>query len=61
MILKLAKRSHLEHDPVEPCDEMNFELVHCVSKVRNETPLLDDNFGIQVEDSYRLKRRVEMY
>ena len=61
MILKLAKRSFLKHDPVEPCDEMNFELVHCVSKTRNEEPLLDDKFGIQVEDSYRLRRLVEMY
>ena len=60
-ILKLSKRYYLEHDPAEPCDEMNFQLVHCVSKVRNEEPFIDDVTGVQIEDCYYLRRCVEMY
>ena len=40
---------------------MNFELVHCISKVRTGEPFIDDVIGIQIEDSYRLRRKVEMY
>ena len=50
-----------KHDPREPYDDMNFELVHCVGKVRNDELLTDHDFGVEVADSYGLYRTVEMY
>ena len=40
---------------------MNFELVHCIGKARNIEPIVDDGLKIVVQDSYRLRRYVEMY
>ena len=56
-----AAGSVKKHDPREPFEDMNFELVHCVGKVRNDEILEDDDFKIQAEDSYRMWRSVEMY
>ena len=56
-----AAGSVKKHDPKEPYEDMNFELVHCVGKVRNDEILEDDDFKIQCEDSYRMWRSVEMY
>ena len=35
--------------------------MHCRSKTWNEEEIVDDDFKIGVEDSYRLERVVEMY
>ena len=48
-------------DPQKPSEDMNFELVHCVGKVRNDQILMDDDFKIHCKDSYRMWRSVEMY
>ena len=40
---------------------MNFKLVHCVGKVRNDEILEDGDFKIHCKDSYKLWRSVEMY
>ena len=40
---------------------MNFELVHCVGKVRNDQLIEDPDFGVTCNDGYRLYRSVEMY
>jgi len=39
----------------------NFKLVHTSGKSENKTELVDNEFGIVAENSYRLKRIVEMY
>lgn len=57
-------RAQKECQTVEPesvNSDMNFKLVHLNGKTVNETELEDLNFGITVENSYRLKRIVEVY
>ena len=39
----------------------NFKLVHLQGKTVNETEIVDNEFGVSVENSYRLKRVVEVY
>ena len=53
-----AAGSVKKHDPREPFEDMNFELVHCVGKVRNDETLEDPDFQIHCEDSYRMYRSV---
>ena len=57
--MKAADESVKKHDPREPYEEMNFELVYCVGKVRNDYRIEDNDFKIFCEDSYRLHRTVE--
>lgn len=46
----------------ESVDDTNeFELVHMTGTAINMVELLDSEFGIKVPNSYRLKRKVEMY
>ena len=61
LIHQAASGNVKKHDPREPYDDMNFELVHCVGKARNDELLTDHDFGVEVADSYRLYRAVEMY
>ena len=43
-------------------DEANeLELVHVTGTSTNTTDMTDEDFGIVAHDSYRLKRKVEMY
>ena len=39
----------------------NFKLVHVTGKTENKTDLVDNDFGVTAENSYRLIRSVEMY
>ncbi len=38
-----------------------FKLVHLSGKTKNKADLQDLDFGVVAKDSYRLKRKVEMY
>ena len=38
-----------------------FELVHLTGTAVNNTEIVDNDFGIVAHNSYRLKRRVEMF
>jgi hypothetical protein len=57
--MKAADQTVKKHDPREPYEEMNFELVYCVGKVRNDYRIEDNDFKIFCEDGYRLHRTVE--
>jgi len=48
-------------DPNKPNSEHNNKLVHISGKTSNETNLCDRDFSVVAQDSYRLKRKVEMY
>lgn len=39
----------------------NFKLVHVSGKTENKTDLVDNDFGVTAENSYRLIRSVEMH
>ena len=41
--------------------ENNFKLIHVTGKTENKTDLVDNDFGVSIENSYRLKRKVEVY
>ena len=42
-------------------DANELELVHMTGTAINMVELVDQDFGIKVPNSYRLKRKVEMY
>lgn len=42
-------------------EDNNYKLVHTGGKAINNTELVDNQFGVSVENSYRLKRIVEVY
>ena len=45
----------------EPDDANDFKLVHMTGVAVPKETITDKDFGIEVENSYRLKRKVEMY
>ena len=48
-------------DPDDPDDANEFELVHLSGTSENQVEIVDNDFGIVANNSYRLKRRVEMF
>ena len=48
-------------DCEDPDDANEFELVHLTGTTVNKLEIVDNEFGITVNNSYRLKRKVEMY
>lgn len=44
-----------------PEDENEFELVHMSGEAVNNTEIVDNDFGIIAHNSYRLRRKVEMF
>ena len=48
-------------DPDNPLDTHTNGLVHISGTTHNDTNLCDRDFGVVAQDSYRLKRKVEMY
>ena len=49
----------VDADDVDDANEL--ELIHISGTTTNTTDLVDEDFGIVAHDSYRLKRKVEMY
>lgn len=49
----------VEADDVDEANE--YELVHIKGTTTNSTDISDNDFGIVAHNSYRLKRKVEMY
>ena len=45
----------------EPDDANDFKLVHMTGDAVTKETMVDKDFAIEVENSYRLKRKVEMY
>ena len=57
-----ARNACIKIDPIQPINEEHeFQLVHMSGKVHNEVNLCDRDFGVVAQDSYRLKRKVEMF
>ena len=48
-------------DPKNPKQQHSKKLVHITGKTHNDTNLCDIDFGVIAQDSYRLKRKVEMF
>jgi len=48
-------------DCEDPDEQNEFELVHSTGISVNKDEVVDNDFGIVARDSYRLKRKVEMY
>jgi len=44
-----------------PTDEQNFKLIYASHEIKNETIIKDKDFKVEVKDSVKLKRHVEMY
>ena len=45
----------------EPDDANDLKLVHMTGEAVTKETMVDKDFAIEVENSYRLKRKVEMY
>ena len=45
----------------DPDDANEYELVHMTGTSVNAVEIVDNDFGIVAHNSYRLKRKVEMY
>ena len=48
-------------DPVRPEEKNENKLVHLKGVAQNKAELSDLDFGVVAQDSYRLRRKVEMY
>jgi hypothetical protein len=47
-------------DPKRVSSSGNYQLVHCNGKSRTNMPISDDRFGMNIANSIRMTRRVEM-
>lgn len=56
-----AEKDVKEVTPEATSNDNNFKLVHLKGKSHNDTEIVDNEFGVSVENSYRLKRVVEVY
>jgi len=56
-----AEKEIITVDCNDATAENNFKLIHVTGKTENKTDLVDNDFGVSIENSYRLKRRVEVY
>lgn len=56
-----AEKEVVGADATNINDENNFKLVHVMGKSFNKTDLVDNQFQVTAENSYRLKRTVEVY
>ena len=60
-LIKRARKACTSSDPNSPLDENEFKLVHVSGRTQNKVDLSDHDFGVVAQDSYRLKRKVEMF
>ena len=56
-----AAKECLTINPKELNEIYNNKLVHVTGKTENKAAIVDQDFGVSVDQSYRLRRRVEMY
>lgn len=56
-----ARKACIPADCNNPKDELMYKLIHITGTTSNNTNLCDRDFGVVAQDSYRLKRKVEMY
>ena len=48
-------------DCAQPDEANDFELVHMTGNTVNGEEIMDPDFGVSVQNAYRLTRKVEMY
>ena len=56
-----GRKAVMTVNPEEPDDANDFKLVHMTGEAVTKETMADKDFAIEVENSYRLKRKVEMY
>ena len=59
--MELGKQAVKTVDCDDPDDANEYELVHMTGTTENAVEIVDNDFGIIAHNSYRLKRKVEMY
>ena len=59
--IELGKEAVRTVDNDDPDDANEFELVHLTGASVNSVEIVDNDFGIVAHNSYRLKRKAEMY
>ena len=59
--MELGKQAVKTVDCDDPDDANEYELVHMTGTSVNAVEIVDNEFGIVAHNSYRLKRKVEMY
>lgn len=61
-LLKHAREVCVDLDPnAAPEESKNFKLVYASGETRNEATVLDEEFDVEVENSVKIVRLVEMY
>lgn len=60
-LISHARKACISVDSDCPSEENKGKLVHIKGTTYNNTNLCDKDFGVVAQDSYRLKRKVEMY
>lgn len=60
-LLAKAKRDCLSIDSRNPTQGNNFKLVYVSGMTENRYPVTDKEFGVEVDNSVKLVREVEMY
>lgn len=61
VILRGEKEIKSNLDPSQAEEANSFDLVHMCGKTQNKTDITDSDFEINVPNSYRLSRKVEVY
>ena len=61
MIVEQAQQACTVVDPNRPVQNNLFKLVHLSGVATNREDLVDLDFGVVAQDSYRLRRRVQMF
>jgi len=60
-LLWRARKACVNGDPSRAKNENMDKLIHISSTTSNEINLCDRDFSVVAQDSYRLKRKVEMF
>ena len=60
-LIARAKKACISANCADPDDAHDLELVHISGTAFNNVNLCDRDFGVIAQDSYRLRRKVEMY
>ena len=60
-MVERAELSCVTVDPSRPLQNNLFKLVHLAGTTHNKEDLQDLDFGVVAQDSYRLRRKVEMF
>ena len=60
-MISIARKACVSADKDQPTQDNDRKLVHISGTTNNQIDLCDRDFGVVAKDSYRLKRKVEMF